>query len=430
MTLQSGFREWLQNDSLKTENLENKTETTGFFLPKIPEPKRPENASLEEISSFYGRRNSDAASVLKSVMDESDLNDDVGNKLFGGTHRSKKFLADAIKSKKQMIGRKGFSLKKIDKLLNEAKMKDNKSSDDNEEGPRIFSARRPVSQTHNILKTAGLSYERGHPVFRKPSNQDSRNNFRIDHVPQPSLSRQLIPRADRRGAASALDYVKRSEADLHEQKRKVSNAWWDSSSLKALDLDQHHKEGRERGEINIVLPHLCQAKSSLTSTISVSPELGIMSVSDTSILVDTAKGQNVITTSTVKLNAEAKHILCQIERTFADRFFIDMRKHDIPVRLVGEAVLLQAALEQKSRRNAHLLCTPVRAIAIRKEIKLPSFQGRLMHNMMQKTRYQEPASFDHLNFHYRRRQDVDADEFPPSCARSRRTVFRSHILMN
>ena len=128
--------------------------------------------------------------------------------------------------------------------------------------------------------------------------------------------------------------------------------------------------------------------------------------------------------STVKLNAEAKDILCRIEKKLADLFCIDIRKHNIPVRLVGETVLLQAALEQKTRRNAHLLCSPVRAVTVKREVKLPILQGRLMHSTMEKKNYPEPCCFDRLEFDYKRKLGTGQDEFPASCARNRRTVFR------
>jgi hypothetical protein len=419
---EQGFNKWFR------EKADEKKNAPANQLPRLSEFRNSKRNSLEDANAYFGRRNSDAAAVLKGVMDDASDIQDVASKIFGGSSTTtKKFMIDAIQYKNDIMKGKELSFKRLDRVLNAttiASRKD-KESEEEEERSRIFSARRPSSQTHEILKSAGLNYERGHPVFPKAAAKSGvRNESRVgEFIVQPSL-KKIQPRIDRRGAASALDYVKRSEADVHEQKRKANRAWWDSSSLKALDLDHHCKEGLERGEINLVLPHLCNAKSSLTRNICPSPALGIKSVSDASIIVDTAKGQQVITTSVVKINAEAKDILCQIEQIFAEQFAIDMKKYDIPVRLMGESALLQIALEQKSRKNAHLLCTPVRAITVRKEIKLPSFQGRLMHSTMQKVGLTEKPGFDHLDFDYKRKHGLRVDKYPTSCARSRKTVHR------
>jgi hypothetical protein len=213
-------------------------------------------------------------------------------------------------------------------------------------------------------------------------------------------------------------------SDPHEQSLRINRPWWDSSSLKALDLDQLHKEGLEKGDVSVVLPHLCNSQSSLTRSIHSSPDMGVEFVCESSIVVDTTKGQQIVTTSVVKLDDEAKEIQIGIEKVLSENFGIDTRKYNIPVRLTGEPAILQIALEQKSRRNAHLISTPVRSISVRKETKLLAFQGRLLHNTMQKTPWTDSKCFARLEFDYKKKPGSSVDEFPTSCARSRTTVHR------
>ena len=417
---EQGFNQWFRDKA------DDKKIASASQLPRLSEFRNSKRNYLKDAITYFGRRNSDAA-VLKGVMDETSVVEEVSSKIFGESSTTKKFMSDAIQCNNDILKGKELSLKRLDRVLNATTISSRKDSEEGvevEQRSRISSARRPSSQTHQILKSAGLNYERDHPVFPKAALKPTlRNESRIgEFIVQPSLKKNQ-PRLDRREAPSALDYVKRSEADVHEQKRMANRAWRDSPLLKALDLDHHCKEGLERGEINLVLPHLCNAKSSLTRSICHSPMLGVKSVSESSIIVDIAKVRQVITTSVVKVNAEVKDILYQIEEIFAEQFAIDMRKYDLPVRLMGESALLHVAMEQKSRKNAHLLCTPVRAISVRKEIRLPSFQGRLMHSTMQKVILTE-KTFDHLEFDYKRKHGLRADEFPASCARSRKTVHR------
>lgn len=47
---------------------------------------------------------------------------------------------------------------------------------------RLASAQRPPSYTHQILKRAGLAYERGHPVFLTGQRKQGRQEMGIDFL--------------------------------------------------------------------------------------------------------------------------------------------------------------------------------------------------------------------------------------------------------
>ena len=304
---------------------------------------------------------------------------------------------------------------------------------DTDAGPiQLQGAVRPKSYTHELLKSAGLKFRRGKPVFEDfASSRRSASVLSYADERSKGSARRFREQGHsmaitNRRAGSATPSLGLAHRDLPGASH-VSVAISESSSKRSRPRTLAPlRAGKSQtasyvDDMHISLPVLCQIKTSETAALvnvmkepdekekralQIDADLEddvldfdtvaqkrlelsklamakkiVLAIDENTILLSTQVTSGATTHNLVAQDGEARDTMRRVEGILGDIYGIDIRDHGIPIRVTDAVSEIKSSnVAQKGRLNAHSLEFAPRAACVKKETLLPKIMGRHMHS--------------------------------------------------